>query len=204
MTMPRSLTSSKYTGAAARRSLERVSVVSSITSWPIHASGIFPSASEALGLSLSIISPSSFRFPQSVRVEQNKGMSWDASSAEGGALPSFSNVCYNTGVVVPRPGGKERDEEEGLQLAPNAVVVARSAFVARAGDRRLFTGAASSARIFLGRLAFAKESEHYRGGNRGPDAPGGHPRQTDRRIVGSSPESHSPNRSRTAPRADAR
>ena len=64
-------------------------------------------------------------------------MSWDASSAEGGALPSFSNVCYNTGVVVPRPGGNERDEEEGLQLAPNAVVVARSAFVARAGDRRL-------------------------------------------------------------------
>ena len=86
--------------AAARRSLERASVVSSITSWPIQASGIFPSESEALGLSLSIIAPSSFRFPQSVRVEQNKGMSWDASSAEGGALPSFSNVCYNTGVSL--------------------------------------------------------------------------------------------------------
>ena len=37
-------------------------VVSSITSWPIQASGIFPSESEALGLSLSIIAPSSFRF----------------------------------------------------------------------------------------------------------------------------------------------
>src|SRR5215217_2645297 len=52
MTTPLSLTSSRYTGAAARRSLERVSVVSSITSCPIHASGILPS--EALGLSLSI------------------------------------------------------------------------------------------------------------------------------------------------------
>src|SRR5215208_3204930 len=74
MTTPLSLTSSRYTGAAARRSLERASVVSSITSWPIHASGILPSASEALGLSLSIIAPSSFRFPQSVRVEQNSGV----------------------------------------------------------------------------------------------------------------------------------
>src|ERR687897_427058 len=73
MTMPLSFTSSKYTGAEARRSLERTSVVSIITSWPIHASGIFPSNSEALGLSLSIIAPSSFRFPRSVRVEQNKG-----------------------------------------------------------------------------------------------------------------------------------
>src|SRR5215210_2808944 len=59
MTTPRSLTSSRYTGAAARRSLERVSVVSSITSCPIHASGIL--FSEALGLSLSITAPSSFR-----------------------------------------------------------------------------------------------------------------------------------------------
>jgi hypothetical protein len=76
-------------------------VVSRITSWPIHASGIFPSESEALDLSLSTIAPSSIAVPSiSIRVEQNKGMSWDASSAEGGALPSFSNVCYNTGVSL--------------------------------------------------------------------------------------------------------
>src|SRR5215210_8302812 len=58
MTTPLSLTSSRYTGAEARRSLERTSVVSIITSWPIHASGILPSESEALGLSLSIIASS--------------------------------------------------------------------------------------------------------------------------------------------------
>ena len=59
---------------------------------------------------------------------------------------SLSNVFYNAvRVVVPRPGGNERDEEEDLQLAPNAGVVARPAFVARAGDRRLPTGAASLA-----------------------------------------------------------
>ena len=34
-------------------------------------------------------------------------------------------------------------------IAAGAVDVARSAFVARAGDRRLFTGAAPPARIFL-------------------------------------------------------
>ena len=45
-------------GEEARRSLERTSVVSIITSRPIHASGIFPSESEALGLSLSIIASS--------------------------------------------------------------------------------------------------------------------------------------------------
>src|SRR5215204_3613376 len=100
MTTPLSLTSSRYTGAAARRSLERVSVVSSITSWPIQASGIFSSNSEALGLSLSIIAPSSYRSLQSVRVEQNEGMSWDASLAEGGARAGFSNVCYNVGVSL--------------------------------------------------------------------------------------------------------
>jgi hypothetical protein len=50
-------------GAAARRSLESASVVSSITSWPIHASGIFPSNSDALGLSLSIIASSFDRTP---------------------------------------------------------------------------------------------------------------------------------------------
>src|SRR5215208_2274511 len=63
MTMPLSLTSSRYTGAAARRSLERASVVSSITSCPIQASGILPSEFEALGLSLSIIASSSDRSP---------------------------------------------------------------------------------------------------------------------------------------------
>ena len=34
-------------------------MVSIITSWPIQASGIFSSESEALGLSLSIMAPSS-------------------------------------------------------------------------------------------------------------------------------------------------
>src|SRR5215203_6361637 len=64
MTMPLSLTSSRYTGAAARRSLERASVVSSITSCPIQASGILlPSECETLGLSLSIIAFSSDRSP---------------------------------------------------------------------------------------------------------------------------------------------
>jgi hypothetical protein len=38
-------------------------VVSSIASCPFHASGIVSFESEALGLSLSIIAPSSFRFP---------------------------------------------------------------------------------------------------------------------------------------------
>src|SRR5215212_1100186 len=63
MTTPLSLTSSRYTGAAARRSLERTSVVSIMTSWPIQASGILPSESEALGLSLSIMATSSDPYP---------------------------------------------------------------------------------------------------------------------------------------------
>jgi hypothetical protein len=50
-------------GGWARRSLERTSVVSIITSWPIHASGIFSSESEALGLSLSIMATSSDPYP---------------------------------------------------------------------------------------------------------------------------------------------
>src|SRR5215204_7742443 len=104
MTTPLSLTSSRYTGAEARRSLERTSVVSIITSCPIHASGIFPSESEALGLSLSIIAPSSFRVLQSIRVEHNKEMR--RHQQEWGC--GTSNVCYNTvRVVVPRLGGKE-------------------------------------------------------------------------------------------------
>src|SRR5918998_6867926 len=41
------------------------------------------------------------------------------------------------------------DEGEGQQLAAGTGVVARPGFVARAGDRRLFTGAASLVRIFL-------------------------------------------------------
>src|SRR4028119_2126901 len=60
MTMPRSLTSSRYTGAPALRSLERTSVVSIITSRPIHASGIGPPCGAA-GLCLSIMVHSSAR-----------------------------------------------------------------------------------------------------------------------------------------------
>ena len=41
------------------------------------------------------------------------------------------------------------DEEEGQQVAAGAGVVTRPGLVARAGDRRLFTGAASLVRIFL-------------------------------------------------------
>ena len=42
------------------------------------------------------------------------------------------------------------DGEDRLTTAANAGVVARPGFVARADDRRLLTGAASSARIFFG------------------------------------------------------
>jgi len=41
------------------------------------------------------------------------------------------------------------DEQEDRQLAASTGVVARSGLVARAGDRRLLTGAASLARIIL-------------------------------------------------------
>src|SRR5215218_9781377 len=41
------------------------------------------------------------------------------------------------------------DEGKGRQLATGAGVVARPGLVARAGDRRLLTGAASLVRIFL-------------------------------------------------------
>ena len=41
------------------------------------------------------------------------------------------------------------DEGEGQQVAAGAGVVARPGLVARAGDRRLLTGAASLVRIFL-------------------------------------------------------
>src|SRR3712207_2525459 len=135
MTTPLSLTSSRYTGAAARRSLERVSVVSSITSCPIHASGIL--SSEALGLSLSITASSSFRScnaPASVgylyrklltlrltvaasRMESERQSFWDSGRARHEEIRlhqergfGFSNVWYNAGcaVVVPLVGGKER------------------------------------------------------------------------------------------------
>src|SRR5215212_6578459 len=96
MTTPLSLTSSRYTGAEARRSLERTSVVSIITCWPIHASGILPFESEALGLSLSIIAPSSFRSPQYVRIEQKKAMG--RHQEERGCRTS--NVCYNIDVSL--------------------------------------------------------------------------------------------------------
>ena len=46
--------------------LERASVVSSITSCPIHASGILSFESEALGLSLSITASSFDRIPLQV------------------------------------------------------------------------------------------------------------------------------------------
>src|ERR671912_2646353 len=92
MTTPLSLTSSRYTGAEARRSLERTSVVSIITSWPIHASGIFSSESESLGLSLSIMwLPLLFRFPRSIRVEQIRGIR--RRQQERGC--DTSSVCYN-------------------------------------------------------------------------------------------------------------
>ncbi len=41
------------------------------------------------------------------------------------------------------------DEQEDRQLAAGTGVVARPGFVARAGDRPLFTGVASLVRIFL-------------------------------------------------------
>src|SRR5215204_1566249 len=134
MTTPLSLTSSRQTGAAARRSLERVSVVSIITSCPIHASGIFPSNSEALGLSLSIIAPSSFRSPQYVRVEQKKAMRRHQEERGCG----ISNVCYNIGVSLYLVLEVRADVQEGLQLAASTGVMARPGFVARAGDCRLF------------------------------------------------------------------
>src|SRR4028118_1501496 len=67
MTMPRSLTSSRYTGAPALRSLERTSVVSIITSRPIHASGIGPPCGAA-GLCLSIMVHSSARYHPRPRI----------------------------------------------------------------------------------------------------------------------------------------
>src|SRR5215211_7999345 len=73
MTMPLSLTSSRYAAAAARRSLERTSVVSIITSCPIHASGILSSESAALGFSLSIIVCSSNRSCRKCRIPLPKG-----------------------------------------------------------------------------------------------------------------------------------
>src|SRR5215211_2815894 len=57
---------------------------------------------------------------------------------------------------------------------------------------------------FLEGLAYTKESECFGDCNRGPGAPGGCPRQTERRIIGSSLKSCSSNRSRTAPQAAAR
>ena len=63
--------------------------------------------------------------------------SFTGESTPPGARAGFSDVWYNTvRVVAPLAGGKERDEEEGLQLAAGTVVVARLGSVARAGDRR--------------------------------------------------------------------
>ncbi len=66
-----------------------------------------------------------------------------------GAQIAFSNACYNTGQAVVPLVGVRSDAEEDRQLASSPGVVARPEFVARAGDRRLLTGAASPVRIFL-------------------------------------------------------
>src|SRR3712207_2423073 len=62
----------------------------------------------------------------------------------------FSNVWYNIDcdIVVPLVGGKGNVQED-RHLAAGTGVVARPGLVARAGDRPLFTGAASLVRIFL-------------------------------------------------------
>src|SRR5215210_7645553 len=92
MTTPRSFTSSRYTGAPARRSLERTSVVSIITSRPIHASGILSSESEAPGLSLSIMVLSSARFRPRLRIPPpNRGRAYFPETPRAevrGAMPT--------------------------------------------------------------------------------------------------------------------
>src|SRR5215218_10385609 len=124
MTTPLSLTSSRYTGAEARRSLERVSVVSIITSCPIQASGIFPSESEALGLSLSIIASSFARCPpasvgylyrQPLALRRAFRLTRAASETPRGkrrpkdGAPVLVMCATIVGqAVVPLQGGKER------------------------------------------------------------------------------------------------
>jgi hypothetical protein len=61
----------------------------------------------------------------------------------------ISNVCYNIGVPLYLVLEVRAVVQEGLQLAASTGVMARPGFVARAGDRRLLTGAASLVRIFL-------------------------------------------------------
>src|SRR5215210_827544 len=102
MTTPLSFTSSRYTGAEARRSLERTSVVSIITSWPIQASGIFPSEPKALGLSLSIMASSSDRCPPA-SVEDT----FSESPSPFGAL--FGGA---------RPRAKRQERNEGPKKEP--------------------------------------------------------------------------------------
>ena len=67
----------------------------------------------------------------------------------GGAGCGTSNVCYNNGVWLYLDKEVRADVQESLQLAASTGVMARPGFVARAGDRRLLTGAASLVRIFL-------------------------------------------------------
>src|ERR687897_1312748 len=118
MTTPLSLTSSRYTGAEARRSLERVSVVSIITSCPIQASGILSSESEALGLSYpSWLPPPCSLFSRKCRIplpktplpsaDQDRERRQRLSEPHSGSIDrgedatlegarvGFSNVCYN-------------------------------------------------------------------------------------------------------------
>jgi hypothetical protein len=64
-------------------------------------------------------------------------------SLDGASVVSSMTSC---------PGRERTDEEEGLQIVAGADDMARSAFAVWAGDRRLFTGAASPARVFLALL----------------------------------------------------
>ena len=59
-----------------------------------------------------------------------------------------SNTWYDLSASLYHEWEVRADEEKDRQLAPSLGVVARSGFLARAGDRRLLTGGASPVRIF--------------------------------------------------------